>query len=87
MSTDVRCSCSILQNTVVAFEILQFVPGAGESCRASCSRFRFSDSSRQVFSALRAYVLSRSKLLGVFILALSLAPVGANLVSEWKLFE
>ncbi|KAI0700844.1 hypothetical protein C8T65DRAFT_789842 [Cerioporus squamosus] len=33
-----------------------------------------------VFSALRAYVLSRSKLLGLLILALSLAPVGANLV-------
>lgn len=34
-----------------------------------------------VFSALRAYVLSRSKILGVAVLALSLAPVGANLVS------
>ncbi|TFK80984.1 hypothetical protein K466DRAFT_604879 [Polyporus arcularius HHB13444] len=32
------------------------------------------------FSALRAFVLSRSKLLGVLVLALSLAPVGANLV-------
>ncbi|KAI0714144.1 hypothetical protein C8T65DRAFT_154507 [Cerioporus squamosus] len=32
------------------------------------------------FSALRAYVLSRSKLLGLFILSLSLAPVAANLV-------
>ncbi|TFK80906.1 hypothetical protein K466DRAFT_441987, partial [Polyporus arcularius HHB13444] len=32
------------------------------------------------FSALRAYVLSRSKLLGLLVLALSLAPVGANLV-------
>ncbi|RDX49203.1 hypothetical protein OH76DRAFT_1483407 [Lentinus brumalis] len=54
-------NCSVVQNAVVAFEFLQFVPGA-------------------VFSALRAYVLSRSKLLGVLILALSLAPVGANLV-------
>ncbi|RDX40349.1 hypothetical protein OH76DRAFT_1490356 [Lentinus brumalis] len=33
-----------------------------------------------VFSALRAFVLSRSKLLGVLVLALSLAPIGANLV-------
>ncbi|KAI0697849.1 hypothetical protein C8T65DRAFT_18165 [Cerioporus squamosus] len=33
-----------------------------------------------VFSALRAYVLSRSKLLGSLALVLSLAPVGANLV-------
>ncbi|RDX49099.1 hypothetical protein OH76DRAFT_1418609 [Lentinus brumalis] len=32
------------------------------------------------FSALRAYVLSRSKLLGIVITALSIAPVGANLV-------
>ncbi|KAI0695345.1 hypothetical protein C8T65DRAFT_833181 [Cerioporus squamosus] len=32
------------------------------------------------FSALRAYVLSRSKLLGLLVFALSLAPVGANLV-------
>ncbi|KAI0688120.1 hypothetical protein C8T65DRAFT_675149, partial [Cerioporus squamosus] len=33
-----------------------------------------------VFSALRAYVLTRSKLLGFLVQALSLAPVGANLV-------
>ncbi|KAI0718784.1 hypothetical protein C8T65DRAFT_737124 [Cerioporus squamosus] len=33
-----------------------------------------------VFSALRAYVLSRSKLLGLLVLALSMSPVGANLV-------
>ncbi|RDX49130.1 hypothetical protein OH76DRAFT_1404030 [Lentinus brumalis] len=32
------------------------------------------------FSALRAFVLSRSKLLGILVFALSLAPVGANLV-------
>ncbi|TFK91432.1 hypothetical protein K466DRAFT_452966, partial [Polyporus arcularius HHB13444] len=32
------------------------------------------------FSSLRAYVLSRSKLLGISVFALSLAPVGANLV-------
>ncbi|KAI0694553.1 hypothetical protein C8T65DRAFT_666534, partial [Cerioporus squamosus] len=29
------------------------------------------------FSALRAYVLSRSKLLGLLVFSLSLAPVGA----------
>lgn len=34
------------------------------------------------FSALRAFVLSRSKPLGVLVLALSLAPVGANLVRD-----
>ncbi|TFK91434.1 hypothetical protein K466DRAFT_582813 [Polyporus arcularius HHB13444] len=33
-----------------------------------------------IFSALRAYALSRSKLLGLLILTLSLGPVGANLV-------
>ncbi|RDX49081.1 hypothetical protein OH76DRAFT_1517091 [Lentinus brumalis] len=33
-----------------------------------------------VFSALRVYVLSRSKPLGLLIAALSLAPVGANMV-------
>ncbi|TFK94810.1 hypothetical protein K466DRAFT_475515 [Polyporus arcularius HHB13444] len=33
-----------------------------------------------VFSALRAYVFSRSKFLGMLVLALSLAPAGANLV-------
>ncbi|TFK82985.1 hypothetical protein K466DRAFT_666166 [Polyporus arcularius HHB13444] len=33
-----------------------------------------------VFSALRAYVLSRSKPLGLLVFALSLAPVGANSV-------
>ncbi|KAI0697859.1 hypothetical protein C8T65DRAFT_582309 [Cerioporus squamosus] len=33
-----------------------------------------------VFSALRVYVLSRSKLLGSLVLILSLAPVGANMV-------
>ncbi|KAI0710423.1 hypothetical protein C8T65DRAFT_190846 [Cerioporus squamosus] len=32
------------------------------------------------FSALRAYVLSRSKLLGLLVFSLFLAPVGANLV-------
>ncbi|RPD59078.1 hypothetical protein L227DRAFT_654449 [Lentinus tigrinus ALCF2SS1-6] len=34
-----------------------------------------------VFSALRAYVLSRSKFLGLLVLALSLAPFGANLAA------
>ncbi|KAI0704179.1 hypothetical protein C8T65DRAFT_784957, partial [Cerioporus squamosus] len=33
-----------------------------------------------VFSALRAFVLSRSKPIGFIVLALSLVPVGANLV-------
>ncbi len=37
---------------------------------------------QSAFSALRAYVLSRSKPLGIVVAALSLAPVGANLVSE-----
>ncbi|TFK83873.1 hypothetical protein K466DRAFT_602488 [Polyporus arcularius HHB13444] len=32
------------------------------------------------FSALRAYVLSRSKVIGLLILVLSLAPAGANLI-------
>ena len=34
-----------------------------------------------VFSALRAYVLAKSKLLAIFILVLSLVPAGVNLVS------
>ncbi|KAI0709670.1 hypothetical protein C8T65DRAFT_727366 [Cerioporus squamosus] len=33
-----------------------------------------------IFSALRAYVLAQSKILGLLVLALSLAPVGVNLV-------
>ncbi|RDX45129.1 hypothetical protein OH76DRAFT_1408403 [Lentinus brumalis] len=33
-----------------------------------------------VFSALRAYVLTRSRLLGLFVLALSMSPAAANLV-------
>ncbi|RPD59065.1 hypothetical protein L227DRAFT_654438 [Lentinus tigrinus ALCF2SS1-6] len=33
-----------------------------------------------VFSALRAYILSKNKLLGLLVLILSLVPVGANLV-------
>ncbi|TFK91435.1 hypothetical protein K466DRAFT_660052 [Polyporus arcularius HHB13444] len=33
-----------------------------------------------IFSALRAYALGRSKLVGLVVLTLSLAPVGANLV-------
>ncbi|RPD73249.1 hypothetical protein L226DRAFT_524087 [Lentinus tigrinus ALCF2SS1-7] len=33
-----------------------------------------------IFSALRAYVLSKSKLLGLLVLVLSLAPVASNLV-------
>ncbi|TFK78399.1 hypothetical protein K466DRAFT_453390, partial [Polyporus arcularius HHB13444] len=32
-----------------------------------------------IFSALRAFVLSRSKLLGLLVLGLSLAPAGVNL--------
>ncbi|KAI0697857.1 hypothetical protein C8T65DRAFT_698027 [Cerioporus squamosus] len=38
------------------------------------------NASSQVFSALRAYVLSTNKLLGMLFLVLTLAPVGANLV-------
>ncbi|RPD58179.1 hypothetical protein L227DRAFT_190595 [Lentinus tigrinus ALCF2SS1-6] len=53
----------------------------------SCSSFGIALSVMQlvqfvpwaVFSGLRAYVLSRSKLLGLFAFALSLAPVGANM--------
>ena len=37
---------------------------------------------KPVFSALRAYVLSRSKLLGTLVFLLSMAPVAANLVSQ-----
>lgn len=39
---------------------------------------------RPVFSAIRAYVLSRRKAIGFIVLALSLSPVGANLVSEYQ---
>ena len=38
-----------------------------------------------VFSALRAYVLSSSKPLGLLVLVLSLAPVSATLVSSFIL--
>ncbi|KAI0682958.1 hypothetical protein C8T65DRAFT_595699 [Cerioporus squamosus] len=54
----------------------------------SCSIFAFTQEAIlvlqylpwAVFSALRAYALSMSKPLGMFILALSLVPAGANLV-------
>ncbi|RDX48979.1 hypothetical protein OH76DRAFT_1483471 [Lentinus brumalis] len=54
----------------------------------SCSSFTIADYTIEIlqfvpgagFSALRAYVLSKSKLLGLLIFALSLAPVAVNLV-------
>ncbi|TFK80320.1 hypothetical protein K466DRAFT_605442 [Polyporus arcularius HHB13444] len=54
----------------------------------SCSTFVIAVQAMEVlqfvpgaaFSALRAYVLSRSKYLGILVAALSLAPVGVNLV-------
>ncbi|TFK82230.1 hypothetical protein K466DRAFT_603848 [Polyporus arcularius HHB13444] len=54
----------------------------------SCSSFVIAERAMEIlqfvpaaaFSTLRAYVLSRSKLLGLLVAALSLAPVGANLV-------
>ncbi|KAI0697858.1 hypothetical protein C8T65DRAFT_18470 [Cerioporus squamosus] len=60
----------------------------GPSLRTSCSVLEIALTAAlilqfvpgAVFSALRAYVLSRSKLLGLLVLVLSLAPVGANLV-------
>ncbi len=39
------------------------------------------------FSALRAYVLSRQKLLGLLVFTLSLAPAVANLVSVATFLE
>ncbi|KAI0697844.1 hypothetical protein C8T65DRAFT_582298 [Cerioporus squamosus] len=59
------------------------------ACRFySCSIFAFTQEAIlvlqylpwAVFSALRAYALSMSKPLGLFILAVSLVPAGANLV-------
>ncbi|TFK91441.1 hypothetical protein K466DRAFT_541688 [Polyporus arcularius HHB13444] len=54
----------------------------------SCSSFVIAQEAIQIlqffpgaiFSALRAFVLSKSKLVGILVLALSLAPVGANMV-------
>ncbi len=72
-------SCSLWNSVAYAISVMQFVPGAGTSYLQS-QRF-VPYASPQVFSALRAYVLSRSKVLGIAVGALSLAPVGANLVS------
>ncbi len=60
---------------------------------AQVRRIRLSNSAsdeflqREVFYALRAYVLSRSKLLAILALALSLTPVGASLVSRCVVSE
>ncbi|RDX40543.1 hypothetical protein OH76DRAFT_1450645 [Lentinus brumalis] len=69
-----------------------YVSGAGPariSTMSSCRLLVLATTAMQilqsipgaVFSALRAYVLCRSKVLGLLVLALSLAPAGANLVT------
>ncbi len=40
-----------------------------------------------MFSALCSYVLSRRKRYGLLVFALSMSPVGVNLVSPFKLLE
>ncbi|KAI0697854.1 hypothetical protein C8T65DRAFT_582330, partial [Cerioporus squamosus] len=73
--------------------MLYYVVALNNDCRLtialrSCSSFVMVQQAVQalqfipgaVFSALRAYVLSKSKLLGILVFALSLAPVGVNLV-------
>ncbi len=73
-------SCSLLETAVYVFTVLQFVPWAGKLC---CEwLIIMPDFWRSAFSGLRAYVLSRSKVLGLLVLALSLAPAGANLVRD-----
>ncbi|TFK82270.1 hypothetical protein K466DRAFT_590631 [Polyporus arcularius HHB13444] len=71
--------------TLYIMDMANFAPYPSDK---SCSRYQFGEAAVQIaqfipgaaFSALRAVVLSRSKLLGLLALALSLAPVGANLV-------
>ncbi len=74
------CSCSLFVIAQRAMVILQFIPGAGKACFQSsdCGPWHM----QSAFSALRTYVLSRSKPLGIVVAALSLALVGANLVSR-----
>ncbi|KAI0695058.1 hypothetical protein C8T65DRAFT_744167 [Cerioporus squamosus] len=79
-------SFSSVQRFVSFFE---FPSDAGHSALdvRSCTSFSLAGTAMSilqnvpgaVFSALRGYVLSRSKLLGLIIIILSLAPVGANL--------
>ena len=48
----------------------------------TCVESVYRQLSSSVFSGLRAHALSRHKVLGVFVTALSLTPMGANLVSS-----
>ncbi len=83
------CSCSLFQIPAYAMLILQYIPGAGKyASKYSTPHIIVPDTNTTpAFSALRAYVLSRRKTLGVLVFALSLAPVGANLVSATMILE
>ncbi|RPD52960.1 hypothetical protein L227DRAFT_424045 [Lentinus tigrinus ALCF2SS1-6] len=73
----ISITCAIM--TLVAFAPLP--------SDESCSKFQIATTAMlilqfvpgAIFSALRAFVLGKSKILGLLVLILSLAPVGANL--------
>ncbi|TFK84132.1 hypothetical protein K466DRAFT_665346 [Polyporus arcularius HHB13444] len=71
----------------VMFYVMVLVSGAPfpSDQRSVYSLAELQSPEQSAFSALRAYVLSKSKLLGLLVFALSLAPVGANLV-RWSAF-
>ena len=76
------CSCSAFQVVMLVLIAMQSVSWAGELTYLSQPVFDCPDVSRPVFSGLRAFVLSKSKLFAVLVLTLSLTPVGVNTVSN-----
>ena len=66
---------------------MQYVPGAGALIYIHCPIVAVPADFPEVFSALRTYVLSQSKLLGLLVFTLSLGPVAANLVSTSQRIE
>ena len=75
-------SCAAFQQVGNVVALVQMIPAAGKyRVRVVHYSAIDADSPRIAFSALRAYVLSKNKLLGLVVLSLSLAPVVVNLVS------
>ncbi|RDX49092.1 hypothetical protein OH76DRAFT_1483321 [Lentinus brumalis] len=74
--------------TVYVMVIVNFAPFPSDKIQRNCSVLPIAAGAMArlqyipgaAFSALRAYALSRSKLLGLLVAALSLAPFGVNLV-------
>ena len=88
-SIDVDCptSCSSLIVVLGLIQLMQYVPAAGALIYIHCPIVAVPADFPEVFSALRTYVLSQSKLLGLLVFTLSLGPVAANLVSTSQRIE